>query len=75
MMDKLWLYDGGLDRARRVLTLETEGSAFVDPARTAKYRDVIELISDSHQTLTSQALDEDGAWHTFMVVHCHRKEW
>ena len=49
----LWHYTGTLDEARQVLTLESEGPTFDDPTRTAKYRDVIELVAPGHRTLTS----------------------
>lgn len=72
MMSHLWIYDGILDPAGRILTLESEGPSFEDPTKTAKYRDVFEFHSDTHRTLTSQGLDPDGQWHTFMTAHYHR---
>ena len=73
MMTHLWVYDGSLDAAGRVLTLDCEGPDFSDPSKTARYRDVIELESDDHRILTSQALGEDGQWHVFMTAHYRRK--
>jgi hypothetical protein len=72
MMTHLWLYDGALDAAGRVLTLETEGPSMADQGKMAKYRDVIELESDDRRVLTSHVLGEDGKWHAFMTAHYRR---
>ncbi len=74
MMTHMWIYDGALDAAGRVLTLDTEGPDFVDPNKTAKYQDVVELASDDHRVLTSRAQGADGTWHTFMTAHYRRKK-
>src|SRR5262245_54737681 len=66
MMTHLWLYEGDLDPAERVLTLETEGPSMAGDGKMAKYRDVIELKSEDHRVLTSHALGDDGKWHLFM---------
>jgi hypothetical protein len=73
MMTHLWVYDGTLDPAERVLTLESEGPAMRPDAPLAKYRDVITLESDDHRVLTSHALGDDGQWHRFMTVHYRRR--
>jgi hypothetical protein len=72
MMTHLWAYDGGLDAAGKVLTLDTEGPSFTAEGKMAKYKDVIELKSDDHRVLTSQALGDDGKWHGFMAAHYPR---
>jgi hypothetical protein len=53
MMTDLWLYDGALDAAERVLTLDTAGPSMAAEGRMAKYKDVIELKSAEHRVLTS----------------------
>jgi hypothetical protein len=73
MMTHLWLYEGDLDAAERVLTLETEGPSMAGDGKMAKYRDVIELKSEDHRVLTSHALGDDGQWHLFMTAHYRRK--
>src|SRR5882724_4163787 len=60
MMTHLWIYDGELDAAGKVLTLDTEGPSFND-GKMAKYKDVIEFKSDDHRVLSSHALGEDGS--------------
>jgi hypothetical protein len=72
MMTHLWVYDGALDDTGRVLTLQAEGPSMRDPFTLAKYRDVIELVSDDHRVLTSQALGDDGTWHAFMRADYRR---
>lgn len=72
MMTHLWIYDGSL--SGNVLTLEADGPDFGTPGKMAKYRDIIEMKSDDHRTLTSQALGEDGRWHSFMTAHYRRKK-
>jgi hypothetical protein len=73
MMTHMWVYDGWLDEAERVLTLESKGPDFTVPGKTATYRDVVEFESDDHRVLRSQAQGEDGAWHEFMVAHYRRR--
>ena len=75
MMTYLWVYDGELDAAGKVLTLNAEGPNFADPSSKAlvKYQDVIGIVSHDHRTLTSRTLGPDGTWHEFMTAHYRRK--
>ena len=72
MMTHLWIYDGALDAAERVLTLEADGPSMADQTKMATYRDVIELKSKDHRTLTSHTRGDDGQWHPFMTAHYRR---
>jgi hypothetical protein len=74
MMTHLWVYEGELDAAGKVLTLDAEGPSFADPTRTAKYKDAIEIVSPDHRTLTSRFQGDDGQWHQFMTAHYRRKK-
>jgi len=74
MMTHLWVYDGALDQAERVLTLESDGPSMAGDGRMAKYRDVIELKSDDHRVLTSHLLGDDGTWTQFMTASYRRKK-
>jgi hypothetical protein len=74
MMTHLWVYDGSLDPAGKVLTLNTEGPSMTAEGKMGKYRDVIEFQSDDHRVLTSYALDDDGQWREFMTAHYRRKK-
>jgi hypothetical protein len=73
MMTNLWVYDGQLDPAGRVLTLDTEGPSFTAEGKLTQYKDCIEFRSDDHRVLTSQALGEDGQWRQFMTANYWRK--
>lgn len=72
MMTHLWLYDGELDAAEKVLTLNSEGPAMCTSGTMAKYRDVIEIVSGDHRTLTSYILGDDGEWRPFMRADYRR---
>ncbi len=73
MMPQLWHYEGRLDAAGKVLTLDTEGPNFNQTA-LAKYQDIIEFVSDDHRIMTSQIRGEDGNWTKFMTAHYHRQK-
>jgi len=74
MMTNLWVYDGELDKTEKVLTLNAEGPDFVDPAKTATYKDVIEFKSDDHRILSSHVLGADGQWTQFMTANYRRTQ-
>lgn len=72
MMANMWLYDGSLDPAGRILTLDSEGPGFSDQSKPGKYRDLFEVVSYDHRVLTSEVLDDDGKWNQFMTAHYRR---
>lgn len=74
MMTHMWIYEGELDEAEKVLTLNTEGPDFSTPGKTAKYQDIIELKSDDHRVLSSQFQGADGQWVRFMTANYRRKK-
>ncbi|WP_231510218.1 DUF1579 domain-containing protein [Fischerella sp. PCC 9605] len=74
MMTYLWVYDGELDAAARVLTLNSEGPAMTGEEKMAKYKDAIEFKSNDRRVLTSHVLGDDGQWHKFMTVNYQRKQ-
>ena len=71
-MTYLWVYDGELDAAERVLTLNAEGPSMAGDGTTAKYQDVIELVSDDHRLFRSRVLGDDGQWNEFMTADYRR---
>lgn len=73
MMNHLWLYDGALDAAEKVLTLDSEGPSMTGTGQMAKFRDVIEFLSDDHRMLSSHMLNESGEWRQIMTAHYRRK--
>jgi Protein of unknown function (DUF1579) len=74
MMTHLWVYDGALDAAEKVLTLDTEGPDFAAKGKMAQYKDVIEFKNDDHRLLASHMLGDDGQWHGFMTANYLRKK-
>ena len=72
MMTHLWIYDGELDAARKVLTLHAEGPDFGNPGKTAKYQDIIEIVSPAERTLTSKMQMPDGSWNRIMFARYKR---
>ncbi|MGC4055176.1 MAG: DUF1579 domain-containing protein [Paludibaculum sp.] len=72
MMTHLWVYDGVLNEAGTILTLESRGPAMKDQSQLALYRDVLEIVNDDHRTLTSHHLDDEGNWHAFMLANYRR---
>lgn len=72
MMAHLWIYEGELDAAGRVLTLDSEGPSMAGDGSIQKYQDVITVESDDHRILQSRAPKPDGSWTTFMTAHYRR---
>jgi flagellar basal body rod protein FlgB len=73
MMTHLWIYNGTLDAAGKVLTLDTERLNFAENAMT-KYQDIIEFVSPNHRMMTSKILAENGNWLEFMTAHYWRQK-
>lgn len=71
MMTHLWPYNGSLNAAEKILTLDSEGPS---ENAIAKYQDIIEFISDDHRVMTSQILMDDGNWNHFMTAHYRRQK-
>lgn len=72
MMTNLWIYDGALDAAGKVLTLDTEGPGMSEDGKLARYRDVLEVVSADHRTMSSEIQGDDGTWTRFMSMTYRR---
>ena len=72
-MTHLWIYDGALDGAGKVLTLDAEGPSFTGDSKMVHYQDIIEIENDDHWILKSRMPGEDGKWIQFMTGHYRRK--
>lgn len=73
MMTHLWIYEGQLDAAGKILTLDTEGPSFSEEGKMARYQDIIEIKSSDHRLLSSQWLGDDGKWNGFMTANYRRR--
>jgi hypothetical protein len=74
MMTHLWIYDGALDEAGNVLTLDAEGPDMAGEGKMAKYQDIIEFKSNDHRVLRSRMLGDDGNWREFMIANYWRRK-
>jgi len=74
METHMWVYEGSLDAAGKVLTLDTVGPSFAGDGKMAKYQDIHELKSPDHRVLTSRVLGDDGVWREIMTVEYRRKK-
>jgi hypothetical protein len=72
-MTHLWPYEGSLDAAERVLTLDSIGPSFAGDGTMGKYQDIIEIVSDSERLLKSQIQRPDGSWMQFMTAKYRRR--
>jgi len=77
MMANLWVYDCTMDPGGKKLIMAAEGPSFGPDGSMgtgmAQYRDVIEILTPDHRTLSSFMLGPDGQWIPFMVAHYRRK--
>lgn len=71
MMTHLWIYDGEMDSAKKILTLNCVGPSFAGDGTMANYRDVIEIVDKDHRTLKAY-VEENGDWRHFMTTHYTR---
>jgi hypothetical protein len=72
-MAHLWIYNGALNDAGNVLTLETEGPDCSSEGGMTRYKDIIELRNPSERVLRSEMLCKDGTWKEVMTVTYRRK--
>ena len=72
MMANLWVYEGQMDAAERVVTLNCEGPSMSEDGATTEYQDIIEVVSEDHRVLRSRVRGADGHWQEFMVAHYRR---
>jgi hypothetical protein len=72
MMAYMWIYDGSLDAAGEVLTLESDGPSFTAEGQMGKYKDEITFDGEDRRVMTSRYLADDGEWRLFMTSSYRR---
>jgi hypothetical protein len=61
----LWQYEGQLDGAKRILTLDAEGPSMMGEGNV-KYHDIIEIVDKNKHLFRSEMQMPDGSWMQFM---------
>lgn len=74
VMGQLWVYEGTVDGAGKVLTLNAEGPDFTQPGKKTMYRDVYEFKSPDHIGVSAWMQAPDGKWVQFMKGDMRRKK-
>ena len=74
MMTYLWVYEGSLDSAEKILTLHAEGPSCSGDGTMAKYKDVIEIVDEAAPHPDLPHAGRDGSWTKFMTAHYVRKD-
>ena len=69
----LWTYEGTLDAAGKILTLESEGPCPATPGKLVRFKEQIELKTKDQRVFTSSMLGEDGKWVVGMTINYRRK--
>lgn len=74
MATHLWIYDGHLDAAERVLTLETVGITPMNPDKTTVFKDITEFVSNDERKFHTMMKKEDGTWYQLVSMTFKRKK-
>ena len=73
MQNHMWKYEGTVDEAGKVLTLETEGPNPMLGGKVTRFRETMELKGKDERVFTSSMMGPDGKWVRFMTVNYKRK--
>ncbi|HVE40309.1 MAG TPA: DUF1579 domain-containing protein [Planctomycetota bacterium] len=71
LTSRLWTYEGSVDEAGKILTLDTEGPG--QDGKPAKFRESIEVKDKDHKSYSSSVY-QDGKWVTFLTIKYTRKK-
>ena len=74
MTAHLWKYEGTVNAAGTILTLDTEGPCPQTPGEFSKFKEVTEFKSRDHRIFTSSIQGKDGTWSTMITVHYRRRK-
>jgi hypothetical protein len=70
--DIMWVYTGKFDETGKKLILLTDGPSMIEPGKTAKYEETMELVDADHKTFTSKIQLPDGTWMELVKVTYER---
>ncbi|HEX8295971.1 MAG TPA: DUF1579 domain-containing protein [Chthoniobacteraceae bacterium] len=74
MTSHLWQYEGTVNAAGNILTLDTEAEFPGAPGKLSRFKEVTEFKSDDHRIFTSSIEGENGEWRTTVTVNYRRKK-
>lgn len=74
MLNHMWIYEGDVDSAGKLFTLNADGPDMTQPGKTAKYRDSFEFKDADNFVLTSEGQDKDGKWMKLGTAKYSRKK-
>lgn len=74
MQGRMWTFAGQFDDTGKSLILECDGPAFDDPAKTTKYRLIVEHPEPNRKMTRSQAVMPNGDWFEFETTTYTRVE-
>lgn len=66
-----WTYEGTLDKAGKILTLNSKGPSPTNPKEQADYKTFIEVKDQDHKTVHS-SVEMDGKWITLETYRYRR---
>lgn len=73
-MDHLWTYEGEFDAGGKKLTLHTVGPDLLNPEKTAKYTETLELVDADRKVFTSYIEQADGKLQEIVTVKYVRRK-
>ncbi|MBI3119252.1 MAG: DUF1579 domain-containing protein [Candidatus Hydrogenedentes bacterium] len=74
MTSYLWTYQGSVDEAGKVLTLDTEGPCPMKGGQMTKFKEVLEIKSKDEKVFTSSIQEDNGAWTKMLTIDYKRKK-
>jgi hypothetical protein len=63
-----------MDDSGKKLTLETAGPSPLDPTKTAKYREMLDLKDQDHKVIMSFMQADKGDWTKIVTMEYRRKQ-
>jgi hypothetical protein len=74
MSSYLWQYEGTVNEAGTLLTLESSGPCPMTPGKLREFRETVEFKDPDHRIFTSSIKGDDGKWTMIVKGEYHRKK-